>query len=82
MLFVAFIFFRSRSNRLLQPQIREKFPQKQLSWQGPNVNAAPIEFVRIGHATTLITVNKKAILTDPWFSEKKGNIMASQSHSP
>ncbi len=66
------IILQSCSTDLLVAPVRATYPQKLLNWSGSKVNADTIKFVRIGHATTLITVGNKIILTDPWFSEKSG----------
>lgn len=60
------------SSKLSVPLVREANQQKRYSWQTNIVNADTIKFVRVGHATTLISIGGKTILTDPWFSEKKG----------
>jgi L-ascorbate metabolism protein UlaG (beta-lactamase superfamily) len=66
------IILQSCSTVLLVAPVRESYPQKLFNWSSSKVNTETIKFVRIGHATTLITVGNKIILTDPWFSEKKG----------
>jgi L-ascorbate metabolism protein UlaG (beta-lactamase superfamily) len=68
----AVIILQSCSTKLMVSSIREAYPQKLLSWNSSKPNADTIKFVRIAHATTLITVGNKIILTDPWFSEKSG----------
>jgi L-ascorbate metabolism protein UlaG (beta-lactamase superfamily) len=68
----AVIILQSCSNKLLVSSIRETYPQKLLSWNSSNPNADSIKFMRVAHATTLITFGNKIILTDPWFSEKSG----------
>ncbi len=69
---VAVILFQSCKTTLLVSPVREIYPQALYSWNSSKSNADSISFVRIGHATTLISVGNKHILTDPWFSEKKG----------
>ena len=66
------IFLQSCSTTLLVSPVRETYPQKLFSWSSLKPTADTIQFVRIAHATTLITVGNKIILTDPWFSEKSG----------
>jgi L-ascorbate metabolism protein UlaG (beta-lactamase superfamily) len=66
------IISQSCSSKLLVSPVRETYPQKLLRGHTTKPNADTIKFVRIGHATTLIAVGSKIILTDPWFSEKSG----------
>jgi L-ascorbate metabolism protein UlaG (beta-lactamase superfamily) len=68
----AVVISQGCSSKLLVSPVRETYPQKLLSGLTSKPNADTIKFVRIGHATTLITVGSKIILTDPWFSEKSG----------
>lgn len=60
------------SSKLSEPQVREHYPLNSISYDSKTPNAEVINFTRIGHATTLINIGQKYILTDPWFSEKKG----------
>ncbi len=64
-------FLQSCSTTLLVAPVREIYPQKLFRWNSSKTDADTIKFVRVAHATTLITVGSKNILTDPWFSEKK-----------
>ena len=69
---VTAIFLQSCAPTLLISPVREIYPQKLLSCNSSNLDADTIKLTRIAHATTLIMVGNKNILTDPWFSEKKG----------
>lgn len=66
------ILLQSCNTQLLAPTVRKNYPRNQYDWETSSSMADTIKFVRIGHATTLIEVGEKTILTDPWFSEKKG----------
>jgi L-ascorbate metabolism protein UlaG (beta-lactamase superfamily) len=68
----AAIILQSCSNKLMVSPVRETYPQKLFSWNSLKPNTDTIKFVRVAHATTLITVGNKIILTDRWFSEKGG----------
>ncbi len=68
----AAIILQSCSTVYLVSRTRETYPQKLFNWSSSNPQADSLKFVRIAHATTLITIGSKNILTDPWFSEKSG----------
>src|SRR5690606_26848854 len=66
------LLLQSCTSQLLAPTVRENYPRKKYDWESTSPQADTVKLVRIGHATTLIEVGEKTILTDPWFSEKKG----------
>jgi L-ascorbate metabolism protein UlaG (beta-lactamase superfamily) len=65
---------QSCSSKLTVAPVRSQFPGKIYNWntESKNQPADTIKLIRIAHATTLITIGDKIILTDPWFSEKPG----------
>ncbi|WP_448607348.1 MBL fold metallo-hydrolase [Paenimyroides ceti] len=67
-----FLHSCSATSKLTVPSVREADLQKKYNYETGFNNADTINFIRIGHATTLINIGGKTILTDPWFSEKKG----------
>ncbi len=68
----AAVILQSCSTTYLDSPTRETYPQKLFRWSSSKQQADSITFVRIAHATTLISIGNKNILTDPWFSEKSG----------